>query len=160
MGGASAPASPSLTLMVMNRATAGLWMVLGHNGAMWTTSQAPAKTWSLLRGSLTTPGHMRLVPLHPLEVFSVLLTQTMSMSMLLWLLPLLTMSMSQWLSLLLSMSMSLLLSLPPPMCMTMLDSTIQRSLKEAMLQFLRLLDWELLQNRMCFGLINIDLFFL
>merc|ERR1739842_224206 len=115
-----------VTLLALSKATAGLWMVLGHNGAMWTLPLAPAKTLSLLRGSLTTPGHIRLVPPQPLAVISALLwSLLLTMSMLLWLLHLLTismsllLSMSMWLSLLLSMSMSLLLSLPPPMYMTM-----------------------------------------
>merc|ERR1711902_197877 len=132
------------TLLVLSRVTVRQWMVLEHNGVMWTPLLVPVKTWCLLKDSPTIPGHMRLVLLLLLVVLSALLLSLfLTMSMLLWLLPLLTMS----ISLLLNMFMYQLLSLPLPMFMYLLDSITQRFLKDSMLQSLRLLALRLLLNK-------------
>merc|ERR1711902_119933 len=99
------------TLLVLSRVTARQWMVLEHNGVMWTPLLVPVKTWCLLKDSPTIPGHMRLVLLLLLAVLSALLwLLSLTMSMLLWLLPLLSMSML----LFLNTFMYQLLSLPLP----------------------------------------------
>merc|ERR1739842_136540 len=54
------------------RVTVRQWMVLEHNGVMWTLLLVPVKTWCLHRDSLTTPGHMKLVLLLLLGPFSAL----------------------------------------------------------------------------------------
>merc|ERR1711902_286819 len=132
------------TLLVLSRVTVRQWMVLEHNGVMWTPLLVPVKTWCLLKDSPTIPGHMRLVLLLLLAVLSaLLLLLCLTMSMLLWLLPLLTMS----ISLLLNMFMYQLLSLPLLMSMYLLDSITQRFLKDSMLQSLRLLALRLLPNK-------------
>merc|ERR1712117_602572 len=128
-----------------SRVTVRQWMVLEHNGVMWTPLLVHVKTWCLLKDSPTIPGHMRLVLLLLLAVLSALLwlLPLLSMSMLLWLLPLLTMS----ICLLLNMSMYQLLSLPLLMSMYLLDSITQRFLKDSMLQSQRLLALRLLPNK-------------
>merc|ERR1719513_433672 len=109
-------------------------MVLEHNGVMWTLLLVPVKTLYLQRDSPTIPGLMRLVLLLQLEVlFAQLWSLLLTMSMLLWLLPLLIMS----IFLLQNMSMSLLLSLLP--MSTLLDNITQRFLKVPMIPSLRLL---------------------
>merc|ERR1712012_29257 len=45
------------------RVTAGLWMELEPSGVMWTLNTLPARILFLPRGSPTTPGPMRPVPL-------------------------------------------------------------------------------------------------
>merc|ERR1712064_204308 len=127
----------------MGRVTARQWMVLEHNGVMWITFQVLAKTWCLQRDSPTIPGLMRLVLLLLKEVLFVQLwLLLLTMSMLLWLLPLLIMS----IFLLQNMSMSLLLPLLP--MSTLLDNITQRFLKDPMIPSLRLLVWRLQPNRM------------
>merc|ERR1711902_197722 len=136
------------TLLVLSRVTVRQWMVLEHNGVMWTPLLVPVKTWCLLKDSPTIPGHMRLVLLLLLAVLSaLLLLLCLTMSMLLWLLTLLSMSMLLWLLPLLTMSMYQLLSLPLLMSMYLLDSITQRFLKDSMLQSLRLLALRLLPNK-------------
>merc|ERR1712029_489995 len=61
--GVSAAPSPSETPRVRCRVTAGLWMELEPSGVMWTLNTLPARIWFLPRGSPTTPGPMRPVPL-------------------------------------------------------------------------------------------------
>merc|ERR1711902_487769 len=132
------------TLLVLSRVTVRQWMVLEHNGVMWTPLLVAVKTWCLLKDSPTIPGHMRLVLLLLLAVLSALLLLLCPiMSMLLWLLPLLSMS----ICLLLNTFMYQLLSLPLPMFMYLLDSITQRFLKDSMLQSQRLLALRLLPNK-------------
>merc|ERR1712013_66547 len=48
------------------------WMVLEHNGVMWTLLLVLVKTWCLHRDSPTTLGHMKPVLLLLLGAFSAL----------------------------------------------------------------------------------------
>merc|ERR1712027_68371 len=59
-----------VTVLGWCRVTVIQWMVLEHNGVMWTLLLVLVKTWCLHRDSPTTPGHMKLVLLLLLEAFS------------------------------------------------------------------------------------------
>merc|ERR1739842_209693 len=92
------------TVLGKCRVTVRQWMVLEHNGVMWTLLLVPVKTWCLHRDSLTTPGHMKLVLLLPLGHSSALSSLYMIMYTLLYLFLNMTMRMT--------MIMHLFLSLP------------------------------------------------
>merc|ERR1712013_264891 len=63
----------------------GQWMVLEHNGVMWTLLLVLVKTWCLHRDSPTTLGHMKLVLLLLLGAFSALPSLFLIMCTLLYL---------------------------------------------------------------------------